>query len=231
MVRLAVGRHPRAWRRRARSADRRRCRCRAGLDARRVQAGRRPARPSAVGQHADFHASPTTRPPTSTTPMPCCRYASPPTTNRRSSTVRCGASPTRRPSRCDGGFRAFHWYTLIYRTSLCPVTGIGLLAVRDAVSHLRREGEFTHAFGYGVSQSGRLLRQFLYEGRNLDEHGRDRVRRGLRAHRRRPPRRVQPSLRAAVAHPRHRLLQPAALRHQPPCWPSSARREASRSCC
>jgi hypothetical protein len=54
---------------------------------------------------------------------------------------------------------------------LCPVTGTGLLAVRDAVSHLRRESGFTHAFGYGVSQSGRLLRQFLYEGRNLDEQG------------------------------------------------------------
>ncbi|HEX4018439.1 MAG TPA: alpha/beta hydrolase domain-containing protein [Frankiaceae bacterium] len=71
----------------------------------------------------------------------------------------------------DGGFQAFHWYTLTYRTNLCPVTGTGLLAVRDAVSYLRREGNFTHAFGYGVSQSGRLLRQFLYEARNLDEQG------------------------------------------------------------
>ncbi|HEX4430303.1 MAG TPA: alpha/beta hydrolase domain-containing protein [Frankiaceae bacterium] len=71
----------------------------------------------------------------------------------------------------DGGFEAFHWYTLTYRTSLCPVTGTGMLAVRDAVSHLRREAGFTHAYGYGVSQSGRLLRQFLYEARNLDEQG------------------------------------------------------------
>ena len=44
--------------------------------------------------------------------------------------------------------------------------------------------------------------------------GRAGVRRGLRAHRRRPARRVQPSLRPAVAHPRHRLLQPPALRHR-----------------
>ena len=71
----------------------------------------------------------------------------------------------------DGGFQAFHWYTLIYRTSHCPVTGTSLLAVRDAVSYLRRDGYFDAAFGYGVSQSGRLLRQFLYEGRNLDEAG------------------------------------------------------------
>ncbi|MDT3439113.1 alpha/beta hydrolase domain-containing protein [Pseudofrankia sp. BMG5.37] len=71
----------------------------------------------------------------------------------------------------DGGFRAFHWYTLTYRTSLCPVVGTGLLAVRDAASWLRRTGGLTHAFAFGVSQSGRFLRQFLYEGRNVDEAG------------------------------------------------------------
>ncbi len=71
----------------------------------------------------------------------------------------------------QGGFKAFHYYTLVYRTTLCPVTGTGLLAVRDAVSYLRTDGGFTHAFGYGVSQSGRVLRQFLYEGRNIDEQG------------------------------------------------------------
>jgi hypothetical protein len=71
----------------------------------------------------------------------------------------------------DGGFQPFHWYTLVYRTSLCPVSGVGLLAVRDAVSYLRREGRFERALAFGVSQSGRLLRQFLYEGRNLDEDG------------------------------------------------------------
>lgn len=71
----------------------------------------------------------------------------------------------------DGGFRAFHWYTLTYRTPLCPVTGTGLLAVRDAVSWLRRTQPLTHVLAYGVSQSGRFLRQFLHEGRNTDEDG------------------------------------------------------------
>jgi hypothetical protein len=71
----------------------------------------------------------------------------------------------------DGGFQPFRWYTLVYRTNLCPVTGVGMLAVRDAVSYLRREGGYDRALAYGVSQSGRLLRQFLYEGRNLDEDG------------------------------------------------------------
>jgi hypothetical protein len=72
----------------------------------------------------------------------------------------------------DGGFQPFHWYTLIYRGSHNPVTGMGLLAVRDVTAFLRRERGFTSALAFGVSQSGRVLRQFLYEGRNLDEAGR-----------------------------------------------------------
>jgi len=71
----------------------------------------------------------------------------------------------------DGGFQPFHWYELVYRTTRCPVAGTGLLAVRDFVSHLRAQG-FDHAFAYGVSQSGRFLRQLLWEGLNVDEHGR-----------------------------------------------------------
>lgn len=70
----------------------------------------------------------------------------------------------------DGGFQPFHWYELVYRTSLAPVAGCGLLAIRDIVSHLRADG-IDHAFAYGVSQSGRLLRQFLWEGLNVDEAG------------------------------------------------------------
>ncbi len=71
----------------------------------------------------------------------------------------------------DGGFQPFHWYTLVYRSARCPVTGAGLLAVRDTVSFLRNEHALGYAFGFGISQSGRFLRQFLYEGRNLDEAG------------------------------------------------------------
>ncbi|MGB8503387.1 alpha/beta hydrolase domain-containing protein [Mycobacterium sp.] len=70
----------------------------------------------------------------------------------------------------DGGFKAFHWYQLVYRTSRAPVAGCGLLAIRDVVSHLRADG-IDHSFAYGVSQAGRLLRQFLSEGLNIDESG------------------------------------------------------------
>lgn len=70
----------------------------------------------------------------------------------------------------DGGFQPFHWYELVYRTAHAPVVGAGLLAVRDVVSHLRADG-IDHALGYGVSQSGRFLRQLLWEGLNVDEGG------------------------------------------------------------
>jgi Alpha/beta hydrolase domain len=70
----------------------------------------------------------------------------------------------------NGGFKPFHWYELVYRTSLAPVAGCGLLAIRDVVSHLRADG-IDHTFAYGVSQAGRLLRQFLSDGLNIDESG------------------------------------------------------------
>jgi hypothetical protein len=70
----------------------------------------------------------------------------------------------------DGGFRAFRWYRLTYRTSLCPITGTGLLAVRDAVSWLRRTRALARA-RIRCLAVGRFLRQFLYEGRNVDETG------------------------------------------------------------
>jgi hypothetical protein len=70
----------------------------------------------------------------------------------------------------NGGFKPFHWYELVYRTSLAPVAGCGLLAIRDIVSHLGADG-IGHTFAYGVSQAGRLLRQFLSDGLNITETG------------------------------------------------------------
>jgi hypothetical protein len=81
----------------------------------------------------------------------------------------------------DGGFEPFRFYELVYRTNRCPVAGSGLLAIRDFVSFLRNAsvadgnpcaGTVDHTVGFGVSQSGRVLRQYLQEGCNLDEHGR-----------------------------------------------------------
>ncbi len=69
----------------------------------------------------------------------------------------------------DGGFRQFHWYELIYRSAFAPVAGAGLLAVRDFGAHLRDDHDFV--FASGVSQTGRLLREFLFHGLNVDERG------------------------------------------------------------
>ena len=79
------------------------------------------------------------------------------------------------------GFAPGRIYEVIYRTRICPVVGTGLLAVRDSVAFLRHGeatagnpcgGRITQTYGFGVSQSGRFLRHFLYLGLNLDEAGR-----------------------------------------------------------
>ena len=80
--------------------------------------------------------------------------------------------------RLAGGFDAHRFYELIYRTNRSPVVGVGLLATRDFVSFLRNgstepprptASPIEYAFGHGVSQTGRYLRHFIYEGMNVDE--------------------------------------------------------------
>ncbi len=67
---------------------------------------------------------------------------------------------------------------------------MGLAAIRDAVTRLKHEGapelgldaeSFDRALAFGISQSGRVLRTFLYEGFNADERDR-RVFDGVLAH-------------------------------------------------
>lgn len=80
----------------------------------------------------------------------------------------------------DGGFQPGLWYEVTYTTRSCPVVGTGLLAMRDCVSWLRNDqsaanpaaGRIDFTYGYGISQCGRFLRQFVYDGLNLDEAGR-----------------------------------------------------------
>lgn len=76
----------------------------------------------------------------------------------------------------DGGFRRGMIYELVYRARNPVVVGIGLAVVRDLVSWARYDprSEFpvTAAIGIGISQSGRFLRHFLYQGFNTDEAGR-----------------------------------------------------------
>lgn len=79
------------------------------------------------------------------------------------------------------GFEPGRTYEITYRTNRSPVVGTGLLAIRDTAAFLRHgttsEGNpaaerIDHTFAFGVSQSGRVLRQFLHLGLNIDEAGR-----------------------------------------------------------
>lgn len=76
--------------------------------------------------------------------------------------------------RIEGGFQAATLYELTYAAQESPVAGIGLAAVRDLVSWMKRKNAVRaqRVIGYGYSQSARFLRQFLYDGFNADEHGR-----------------------------------------------------------
>jgi hypothetical protein len=79
------------------------------------------------------------------------------------------------------GFVPGKVYQVVYTTVGAPVTGLGLLAMRDIVSFLRYgsagegnpcAGHVQYAYTFGRSQSGRFLRHFLYLGLNQDERDR-----------------------------------------------------------
>src|SRR5437867_5490373 len=75
-----------------------------------------------------------------------------------------------------GGFEPGKIYELVYRARDPVVVGIGLAAVRDMMSYAKYEAAspfpVRRAIGLGISQSGRFLRHFLYQGFNTDEAGR-----------------------------------------------------------
>lgn len=79
----------------------------------------------------------------------------------------------------DGGFEPGRIYDVVYRTADPRVVGVGLAGTRDLVSFFKNDTSaenpmpgLKHAIGWGVSQSGRFLRHFLYQGFNEDEQGR-----------------------------------------------------------
>lgn len=80
-----------------------------------------------------------------------------------------------------GGFDPHRIYEVVYVAENPGVAGLGLAAIRDAVSKLKYDGipelgisdaAFDRAILYGVSQSGRVVRTFLYDGFNADERQR-----------------------------------------------------------
>ena len=81
----------------------------------------------------------------------------------------------------EGGFEPHRIYEVVYEASDPPLVGLGPAGIRDLVATLRHDGanalgigagDLTSAIGFGISQSGRFLRTFLYYGFNSDEKDR-----------------------------------------------------------
>ena len=92
--------------------------------------------------------------------------------------------------RMAAGFEPQKIYEVVYRSQDPPVVGVGPAAIRDAVSRLKygaanelgvAPGAIKRAIAFGISQSGRFLRTYLYYGFNEDESHR-KVFDGVMAH-------------------------------------------------
>jgi hypothetical protein len=87
--------------------------------------------------------------------------------------------PSREHVYLESGFEPGRYYNLVYTAADAVVVGAGLLAFRDIAAFLKAEdamnplaGFIARAYGLGISQTGRMLRHFLYLGLNVDESGR-----------------------------------------------------------
>ncbi len=96
-------------------------------------------------------------------------------------------SADRRSVEMAAGFEPNKIYEVVYTAEDPVLVGLGPAAIRDFLSYLKYEapespvGRVERAYGFGVSQSGRFLRTFLYYGFNQDEAGR-KVLDGVMAH-------------------------------------------------
>jgi hypothetical protein len=87
-------------------------------------------------------------------------------------------TPSRQHIYLETGFQSGKFYYVTYRAEGARVVGVGLLAFRDIAAFLRRPSDrnpaaagFDWIYGFGISQTGRALRHFLYHGLNVDEDG------------------------------------------------------------
>ena len=74
------------------------------------------------------------------------------------------------------GFEPGKIYELVYRAKDPAVVGLGLAVIRDIISYAKYDSSCPFPVQYGiaagVSQTGRFLRHFLYQGFNTDEAAR-----------------------------------------------------------
>jgi hypothetical protein len=75
-----------------------------------------------------------------------------------------------------GGFQPGKIYEYVYAVADPVVAGLGFAAVRDFASYAKHSSDTVapakRVYGEGISQNGRFLRDFLYQGFNADEEGR-----------------------------------------------------------
>lgn len=93
------------------------------------------------------------------------------------------------PAHCyvPSGFKPGWLYELVYTAKQPLVMGLGFTGVRDLIAFLRYAEADSHgmpnplrenaigmdkAYAWGISQSGRFLREFVYQGYNADAQGR-----------------------------------------------------------
>jgi hypothetical protein len=85
-------------------------------------------------------------------------------------------TPSDRFIHLDGGFQAGKIYEYVYVVANPVVAGGSFAAIRDFASYAKHDpnaiAPVRRVLGEGISQNGRFLRDFLYQGFNADEQGR-----------------------------------------------------------
>jgi Alpha/beta hydrolase domain len=84
-------------------------------------------------------------------------------------------TPSDRSIHLNGGFEPGRIYEYVYAVADPVVAGLGFAAVRDFASYAKHAPDSvtpaSRVLGEGISQNGRFLRDFLYQGFNADEDG------------------------------------------------------------
>ncbi|HYM75869.1 MAG TPA: alpha/beta hydrolase domain-containing protein [Candidatus Dormibacteraeota bacterium] len=85
-------------------------------------------------------------------------------------------TPSDRHIHLNGGFQPGRIYEYVYAVADPVVAGGGFAVVRDFASYAKHAADAVtpaaRVYGEGISQNGRFLRDFLYQGFNADEEGR-----------------------------------------------------------
>jgi hypothetical protein len=91
-------------------------------------------------------------------------------------TVQGKLVPSDRYIHLNGGFQKGKIYEYVYVVADPVVAGGSFAAIRDFASYAKHDPEAItpaeRVYGEGISQNGRFLRDFLYQGFNTDEEGR-----------------------------------------------------------